>query len=372
MGDAVEAETIGAPNILVVDDTIENLRLLSSMLGQHGFEVRPVSSGRQALDAAERKPPDLVLLDVNMPEMNGYEVCRRLKELPDVKDVPVIFLTALSDTQNRLHAFEAGGVDYITKPFQVEEVLARVRAQVSLRQAQLRLKQSYEQLRSMEQLRDDLVHMLVHDMRSPITVLLAHLGFVLADTRSTDTGAAADLENAIKAAKTVNRMASDLLDVSRLEASKMPLVKETCDLVHIAREVRSALGALDRGRQLEVVTNEPVTASCDGVVISRVLENLVHNAIKHTPAGGAIRIGAEPRDDRVRVWVEDAGPGVPAAAREHIFDKFRTLAARSPEGYRSAGLGLAFCKLAVQAHGGTIGVEPGPTRGSVFWFELPR
>ena len=159
-------------SVLVVDDTIENLRLLSDLLGEQGYEVRAVTSGRQALQAVEHDPPDLILLDITMPEMDGYEVCRRLKATERSKDVPVIFLTALTDTADKVRAFDAGGVDYVTKPFQFEEVLARVKTHVALRRAQAALADSYTRLRALEQLRDDLVHMIVHDMRSPLTALL--------------------------------------------------------------------------------------------------------------------------------------------------------------------------------------------------------
>ena len=162
-------------SVLVVDDTIENLRLLSELLGEQGYEVRAVTNGRQALQAVEHDPPDLILLDINMPEMNGYEVCRRLKAQERSKDVPVIFLTALTDTADKVRAFDAGGVDYVTKPFQFEEVLARVKTHVALRRAQVELADSYTRLRALEQLRDDLVHMVVHDMRSPLPALLINL-----------------------------------------------------------------------------------------------------------------------------------------------------------------------------------------------------
>ena len=161
--------------MLVVDDTIENLRLLSDLLGEHGYEVRAVTNGRQALQAAEHDPPDLILLDITMPEMDGYEVCRRLRAGRASRDVPVIFLTALTDTADKVLAFDAGGVDYVTKPFQFEEVLARVKTHVALRRAQSALAESYARLRDLEQLRDDLVHMVVHDMRSPLTALLIRL-----------------------------------------------------------------------------------------------------------------------------------------------------------------------------------------------------
>ena len=158
-------------SVLVVDDTVENLRVLSDLLGEQGYEVRAVTSGRQALHAVEHDPPDLILLDITMPDMDGFEVCRRLRATEWSKDVPVIFLTALTATADKLRAFDAGGVDYVTKPFQFEEVLARVRTHVALRRAQTALADSYKGLRALEQLRDDLVHMIVHDMRSPLTAL---------------------------------------------------------------------------------------------------------------------------------------------------------------------------------------------------------
>ena len=168
-------ETAPVASVLVVDDGIDNLRLLSDLLGEHGYEVRAVTTGRQALQAVEHDPPDLILLDITMPEMNGYEVCQRLKAKDRSKDVPVIFLTSLTDTADKVRAFDAGGVDYVTKPFQFDEVLARVKTHVALRRAQADLADSYTRLRALEQLRDDLVRMVVHDMGSPLQALRINL-----------------------------------------------------------------------------------------------------------------------------------------------------------------------------------------------------
>ena len=170
---AKNQETAPVASVLVVDDGIDNLRLLSDFLGEHGYEVRAVTTGRQALQAVEHDPPDLILLDITMPEMNGYEVCQRLKAKDRSRDVPVIFLTSLTDTADKVRAFDAGGVDYVTKPFQFDEVLARVKTHVALRRAQAELADSYTRLRALEQLRDDLVRMVVHDMGSPLQALLS-------------------------------------------------------------------------------------------------------------------------------------------------------------------------------------------------------
>jgi signal transduction histidine kinase len=359
-------------NVLVVDDTLENLRLLSSMLGARGYEVRAVTSGRQALQAAERDPPDLILLDINMPEMNGYEVCERFKAHPVLKDIPVIFLTALGDVADKVKAFDAGGIDYITKPFQVEEVQARVKTHVALRRASIELNESYRRLSTLEKLRDDLVHMVVHDMRSPLTVLSGHLALLRESAEGTLLPEAAeDLRMAERSARTLSRMVNDLLDVSRLETHKLPIHASEHDLSAIVEEVCAELGTLDRGRTIRLELPGPHVVSCDMSLMKRVIENLVGNAIKHTPAGVGFTVTLLPGSDSTRVEVKDQGAGVPVEARERIFEKFETLAARTQQRYDSVGLGLAFCKLAVEAHGGRIGVVPGEARGSVFFFELP-
>ena len=368
---ALNQEAASPAGVLVVDDTIENLRLLSNMLSEEGYDVRAVTNGPQALQAVERDPPDVILLDITMPEMDGYEVCRRLRARDHSKDVPVIFLTALTDTADKVRAFEAGGVDYVTKPFQLEEVLARVKTHVALRQARVALAGSYRRLRSLEQLRDDLVHMVVHDMRSPLLALLVNLRFLKRPGSELSDNGRETLNDAIQSAEAVSRMANDLLDVSRLEDDKMPLQRAVWDLTQMACEVRSALGTLDRDRHIDIESPGVVAVTCDGALVRRVVENLVANGIAHTPSGSHLRISIAGGDGRVRVAVDDEGPGVPPEARERIFEKFASVETRWARSYHSAGLGLAFCKLAIEAHGGTIGVDSRVSAGSTFWFELP-
>lgn len=359
------------PNILVVDDTAENLRLLASMLGAHGYEIRPVTSGRQALQAAERDPPDLVLLDINMPQMNGYDVCVALKASERCRDVPVIFLTALGDVNDKIRAFAVGGVDYITKPFQVEEVLARVRTHIALHRVTRDLERSYQRLSELEKLRDDLVRMVVHDMRSPLMVVAGHLQLLRSNTHDVLGEHAFDLEAALQGTRALSVMTEDLLDVSRLESGKLELDRQPTDLGVLASEVCRSLAVLDDARVIEVEVGDAPPLACDRGLIRRVLENLVVNAVKHTPAGGRVKVALAATATGVRVAVIDEGKGVPVEARTRIFEKFETLAARREQRYHSVGLGLAFCKLALEAHGGSIGVDSAEPRGSVFWFELP-
>ncbi|MES2177558.1 MAG: hybrid sensor histidine kinase/response regulator [Gemmatimonadota bacterium] len=359
--------------ILVVDDRVENLRLLASLLGGHGYEVRPVTNGRQAIQAVERDPPDLILLDINMPAMNGYDVCAHIKTLDVARDVPIIFLTALTDTADKVKAFEAGGVDYITKPFQIDEVLARVKTHVTLRRALRDLVEEHERLQVVEDLREKLFNMVVHDMRSPLMALTRNLEFLQEGiSGSVSAQASDDLRTSIRAAKTLGNMANELLDVSRLEQGEMPLNRAPTDLVHVTRDVIARLSGMDRTRVFDLDADGDVVVECDTDLVRRVIENLLSNAIKHTPAGSRVRFTVVGTQDRARVALHDQGRGIPVEARKRIFEKFGTIEARERRTHHSAGLGLAFCKLAIDAHGGTISIDSGDPIGSVFWFELPN
>lgn len=354
------------PIILVVDDKPENLRLLNTILSEHDYEVRPVTSGKQALQVAQRSAPDLVLLDINMPGMDGYAVCRELKSRETLRDVPVIFLTALTNTEDKLKAFSAGGVDYVLKPFQVDEVLARVRVHIALRQARQELSENYDRLQDLERVRDDLVHMVVHDMRSPLLAIMIHLQAL---QRRLDADRGTELNAALRSVRNLTRMTNDLLDVSRLEVGKLPLNLQECDLMALAHEVAETFS---EGTHVVVVDDtRPANVICDATIVRRILENLVSNAVKHTPPGRNVSISAAPEGDAVRVCVTDNGQGIPEEARELIFEKFAAIQTAAALRYHSAGLGLAFCKLAVQAHGGVIGVKSAQGGGSVFWFDLP-
>lgn len=361
------------PNILIVDDTIENLKLMASMLKERGYEPRPVPSGRLALQALESDPADLILLDVNMPEMNGYEVCERLKAQPSTRDIPVIFISALDEVMDKVKAFGVGGSDYVTKPFQYEEVFARVESQLALRRAHRELEQNYASLRQLEELRDGLVHMIVHDMRSPLTVLIANV-MMLKQGMGVNMAVehAEEIDMLVQACERLRGMADTVLDVSKLEAGKMPLDMSECNLATVIRNAADYLKPAFPRYEVIIESPEQVPIVCDGKLMFRVVENLVSNGLKHSPAGKPLRVRVMPEAARVRVAVDDEGPGVPLEYQSKIFEKFGAVQAPADGRYRSVGLGLALCKLAVAAHGGEIGVDSMPGKGSSFWFTLAR
>ncbi|MBI5526794.1 MAG: hybrid sensor histidine kinase/response regulator [Deltaproteobacteria bacterium] len=368
-----------APNILVVDDTPDNLRVLSGMLKERGYRVRPVPSGGLALRAAESEPPDLILLDITMPGMDGYEVCRRLKADAGLKDIPVIFISALSDTADKVEAFSVGGVDYVPKPFQFPEVEARVDTHLRLRrlrrdieQKNRALEENIAKLRELEKLRDNLVHMIVHDMRSPLTVITASLGFLQEDLKGkVPAESMGDIGTALQGGQRLIRMVSDLLDISRLEAGEMPLKTSAVDVTTVAKKAVDSVQGIEKGRTVEINAPGPLVVICDPELIRRVIENLVSNGIKHTPEGTPLWVTVAPEARGARVTVRDTGEGIAPEYHVKIFEKFGQVQAKKEQRYHSTGLGLSFCKLAVEAHGGKIGVESAVGAGSTFWFTLP-
>lgn len=360
--------------IMLVDDTPANLDLLGEMLRSRGYRVVAFPSGPLALAAAARHPPDLILLDIDMPDMNGFEVCERLKTsaVPVVREIPVIFLSALTETADKLRAFALGGVDYITKPFQFDEAVARVRTHLQLRAQQRALAAANERLRHLEETRDALVHMVVHDMRSPLTVVMSNLEWLEEVPHDPDVVQA--LVDSSAACRGLAAMINSLLDVSRLEAAQLPVESASTDLRVLATEVFQTVHALREGRRFDLELPETLSAvCCDPGLVRRVLNNLLDNALKFTGEHGVVRLrlshSANP--GAVRFEIEDDGPGIPPALHARIFDKFFQVDARKQGVKRSTGLGLTFCKLAVEAQGGRIGVDSDTGRGSRFWFELP-
>ena len=361
-------------SILVVDDTPANLQVLVGMLKEHGHRVRPVLEGRLALRAAKAEVPDLVLLDINMPDMNGFEVCEQLKADPKLADTPVIFISGNTETVDKVRAFSVGGVDYVTKPFQMAEVEARVATHLELRRKRRELQESIEALRRLETLRDSLVHMVVHDLRSPLAAISACLEVIKWDAEEQHRQElAADVEMALHATRTIIRLVNSVLDVSKMEGTEMRLQLAPADMAAVARESVEELESLVGTRQLvRDWPDEPVMAVVDRDVVARVLQNLLGNALKFTPTTGVVTIAVEANDDMVRMAVSDTGPGIPREYRERVFEKFGQVEAGSRGQRFSTGLGLTFCRLAVEAHGGRIGVDSEVGRGSTFWFVLPR
>ena len=243
--------TTGVPaDILLVDDTPANLKVLTELLKEQGYRVRVAINAQLALQAIERKPPDLILLDINMPDMDGYSVAKTLKSQSAHADIPIIFISALNEVEDKIKAFEAGGVDYITKPFHFAEVKARVETHLnidalkkSLQAQNTALAQSLRREKELESLRDNLVNMMVHDLRSPLTGILGYLSLLEMKSAQWDESSQKFLQNAQSSTDTMVNMITQLLDAHRLEAGQMPISRETHCLKAVTQKALEQLGA---------------------------------------------------------------------------------------------------------------------------------
>jgi two-component system sensor histidine kinase/response regulator len=359
-------------DILVVDDTPANLDVLTEMLEEQGYSARPVPSGVLALQSARAQPPDVILLDINMPEMDGYEVCKRLKADEHLKDIPVIFISALREATDKVVAFDAGAVDYITKPFQFVEVKARVQTHLRTYRMRKELEQQYAAIKRLEELKDNLTHMIVHDMASPIQTIGLAVDLMLSAEAGQSGESVEVLSCASDASRCLTEMVNSLLDISRMEAGRMPLHRTDLDLRRLAEEAVEAMHLLAGAKDIRLSVQGPeVPLHADTDLLRRVFVNLIGNALKFTSKGGEITVSVSASDGLARAQVRDTGVGIPEECHERIFEKFGQVDARRQGHPHSSGLGLTFCRLAVVAHGGTVGVQSQPGQGSTFWFVLP-
>jgi len=354
-------------SILVVDDDPTTLLGMGAFLEGLGYRVLKAASGAQALALCAQEPPDLILLDVIMSGMGGIDVCRRLKADPALAAIPVIFISALDQTGDRILGFEAGAVDYLTKPFQLREVDARVKVHMELLRQRRELLAGQEALRRLEDLRDTFIHMVAHDMRSSIMAISTSLELALESPE--DRPPRRFLERAHRASRSLAGMVTQMLDVSRLESGRMPLELQLCGLEPLVRAALETLPPPPAHQRIEVMPAGALQAWCDPDLTVRVLANLVGNALKFVGDPGLVRIQVTHEAAEAWIAISDDGPGIPLEDQELIFDKFGQNAAGRKRG--GSGLGLAFCKLAVEAQHGRIGVASAPGLGSTFWFALP-
>lgn len=360
-----------APCIMIVDDEPENLHILSGMLEQEAWQVTCFPQGALALEAAKKNPPDLILMDICMPDWDGYETCRRFKEVEALRDIPILFLSALSEPDDKLKAFQGGGADYITKPFCYDEVICRVRVHLTVHGQKRQLESSYRELQEVEEMRDSLVRMIVHDMRTPTMVIAG----ALEQLSHQPEGSAQNskwIAMASQSAGDLTEMIYSMLDISRLETGKLQPDSTPCDLSRLAKEATETISYTAEARKLEIKhSGDPTPVRADPTLIRRVWMNLLTNAVKFSRSGGIIQVNVSRENGVARGEVIDSGRGIPKSFHDKIFEKFGQVDLRRTRDKHSSGLGLTFCKLAVEAHGGCIGVESEVGQGSTFWFELP-
>ena len=359
--------------VLVVDDDIRACELISEILTADGYEVQVATDGPTALKMVRQEHPDTVLLDIMMPGMDGFEVCRRIKGDDATATVPVIFLTALTQREYLIRGISAGGDEFVSKPIDMDELLLRVRNAVRMHTLYDELNEHYEKLRRAEEWREQLFRMMAHDLKVPLAGALGNLDLVLEECRVEVAPETLEcLSDAREAILRALRLAETVVDIGRLEDGRLPLKSSDHRLEHIVQSALNEIRTLAEEKQIAITAEgKSPPVRCDGELIQRVLCNLLDNAVAYSPAGERVHVRVQPQKDSVRVEVEDHGPGIPREWREKIFEKFTQVEAYARGRRFSKGLGLTFCKLAVEAHGGRIGVQSRVGSGSTFWFILP-
>ena len=374
----VTTQLAAAPGLLlVVDDDAENREVLSRRLIKQGHAVRTASNGPDALQLMTETAFEVVLLDIMMPDMDGYEVLGRIKGDRRMQHIPVIMISAIDEVQSVVRCIEAGAEDYLAKPFDPTLLKARIGASLEKKRGRDReialyeqLQQNYKRLLEVEKLRDDMRNMIVHDLRTPLTSVI--VGIEMAAGHGPLTEMQRDMMNiATSGGRTLLAMINDLLDVEKMESGATQLHYEplsAAQLVAGAVEQVASLAAMEQTSIVAAIAAELPAFAGDANKLSRTLVNLIANAIKFTRGGTVTITAAEAEGKSIRFAVRDTGAGIPAEAFERIFEKFGQLDAQTRVG---TGLGLAFCKLAVEAHHGCIDVESTLGAGSTFSFTIP-
>ncbi len=360
--------------ILVVDDVQHNIQVVGTMLREAGYSIMPATSGAAALQRVQKKVPDLILLDLMMPEMDGLEVCRRLKADPATQPIPIIFLTASNEMSHLVQGLEAGAVYYVTKPFNPPELLARVRTHLELKHARDTIVRCGQELRWLNEEKNEFMGIAAHDLRNPLSAIKGYAEMVMEDAQ--DLSNRELEENGRRIQDTAARMVEmvqNLLDANRIERGEMRLDILPNDLRPLLQSVIETQRARATAKQQTILLEVPATPAMsrvDANIMLQVLENLVSNAVKYSPPGKNIFVRLVHSADSVRCEVQDEGPGLSAEDQKKLFGKFARLSAKPTGGEHSTGLGLSIVKKMVEAMNGRVWCESELGKGATFTVEF--
>jgi two-component system sensor histidine kinase/response regulator len=362
------------PKVLFVDDTEDNLDLLEFALKKKPITMLRASSGKECLVVAEEQHPDMIVLDIQMPEMDGFETLRRLRANPETARIPVIFLTAIKrDPQSIAEGILLGAEEYLTKPIDLEELFARVRSIYRVMAMQ----------RELEQVKSQFMAMLVHDLRTPLTIIISSIDYILrhyGEEKPLDTDSIKLMQTVLASTRGMSYLVNDLLDLSKYQAGQIPLNKQTITIHELIEESLQPFLLQFKQRNITLHTDVSVDLprlEADSGKIVQLMTNLLSNAAKFTSDNGTVEIKVEQeasldqKQQFIKVTVSDTGIGVKPEEIPLLFEQYRQVSSSRKIKEKGTGLGLAICKLIVQAHGGTIGVVSELNKGTSFTFTLP-
>ncbi|MGD2089647.1 MAG: response regulator [Candidatus Aminicenantes bacterium] len=390
--------------ILMVDDSPENLRVMANMLTNAGYRITIAKSAAKALQILDNITPDLILLDVMMPEMDGFELCRRLKTSETTREIPVIFLTIKTESEDIVKGFQSGGVDYITKPFNKTELLARVQNHLELKRSKeelkerskeieeknRRLEEQSEKLKELDKIKSRFFANISHEFRTPLTLILGPLEQMIAACSDNDEEKKRKLTLMHRNAERLLRLINQLLELSKLESGKMKLQARKTNIISFVKGIIASFQPPARQKELDLVFQvehennhkavlENMNIYIDLLKMEDIMSNILVNAIKFTPPGGKIEVTVKGNPGTEAPfpagWVEisvcDTGHSIPSEQLNHIFDRFYQPDITYEYHQEGSGIGLTLAKELVELHHGTIEARSRVGEGSAFIIRLP-
>ncbi|MFH0920739.1 MAG: ATP-binding protein [Fibrobacterota bacterium] len=340
-------------------------------LAAEGCIVETLQNAEDVIPQVIALKPDLILIDAASPGLDSADICRELKQEALTCAIPVLVVTDADAREERLRAIEAGANDLLTRPLEEEELLLRIRNAVQARRMSDRHQDCCDQFKKLEAMRENLTHMMVHDIRNLVQGVIANVQLLKIELQP-DSPHSPRVEELYDSARKLLELSITVLDINRLEQGQLSIKKRPHAVVPIIHDAVKMLGGFKERCHIRTeFGSDALQIHCDTDLVRRVIFNLLDNAVKFTRRGGIVCVRADRFRDRVKVSVSDCGPGIPAKFHGRMFEKEVQAELRNTHNLPSTGLGLAFCKLVVDAHEGQIGVLSNAGEGSTFWFDLP-
>ncbi len=370
----VNSFDLSEKRVLLVDDNLADIDILKRTLKAEGYKIAFANNGKTALEIVEHKRPDLILMDILMPGIDGFETFSLLKERELTKEIPVIFITGKTNSTDIVRGFGLGGIDYIVKPYQCEEVCARVKTHLMLATAQKQLNEQNKELIKHNNLKNTFIGVAAHDLRNPLTAVCGLAQLMMMKPDDISTGEIKQYSEQIHlTGKRMLYLVNELLNVAEIESGHLKLDLQSCSLKNLILERIQLfeINAKQKGIEIDKSLDEIDDVFFDPNYISQVIDNLISNAIKFSEFNKKIFVTLRQEVLQARVCVEDEGPGISEKDKKSLFGFFKKLSAKPTGGENSTGLGLSISKRIVEEHGGTINAESEIGSGATFCFFLP-
>lgn len=360
------------PTILVVDDNAVNIKIVSFALSNNDCNIASATSGKEALELLDKIEVDLVLLDVMMPGMDGFETCKCIKAKKEHEHLPIIFITALTDTTDLVKGFQAGGVDYVTKPFKKEELLSRVRTQLELKRTRDELQEKNARLSELNKLKDKMFSVIGHDLRSPLGSVKLNLEILSYSAASIGEEFQETIGTLTSTTNEVYNLLENLLGWAKSQSGNLAVIPEKLNLLDVVQSVYLLNKGNFQNKDIQFKQNvEDLSIHADLNSTKVVLRNLISNAIKFTPDKGTIELSTKRINGHVQIELKDSGVGIPAENIPKLFDSGQYVTTYGTNRESGSGLGLSLCHDYIKKNSGDIWVESEVGAGTSFFFTLP-